>query len=108
MRSFKEQLEKDFARSFFNPAEFGEMHNVDGKEMLIIIDGNELAQREKRHKSMAEGLHKKQLLIYVRAGDFGEVPLIGRMLELDGEFYSVTDVTDGDGIYSISLEEDGQ
>ncbi len=104
MRSFKELLVQDVKAAFLNPMEFGEEHTVDGTSMLIIIDENELVQREKKYKTMTEGLHTKQLLIYVSAGEVGEPPLIGRLLELDGEYYVVTDVADEGGIYSISLE----
>ncbi len=101
---FKDMVQRDIRNVFLNPEEFGESHIVDGEEMNIIIDENELVQREKKYKAMAEGLHTKQLLIYVSAGEFGEPPLIGRLLELDGEYYWVTDVADEGGIYSISLE----
>lgn len=102
--NFKEMVREDIKNIFLDPDVFGESHTVDGKEMVIIIDENELVEREKKVKTMAEGLHNKQLLIYVSKEDFGPEPLIGRLLELDGDYYTVTDVSDEDGIYSISLE----
>lgn len=30
MRSFKDQLEKDFDNTFFNQNEFAEIHDIDG------------------------------------------------------------------------------
>ncbi len=104
MSAFKEMIQNDLKNVFLNPDEFGETHMVDGKEMTIIIDEIELVRREARIKTMAEGLHKKQLLIYVSAEDFGEEPLIGRMLDLDGSYYEVKDVANEAGMYSISLE----
>ena len=44
MRSFKEQLEKDFSQTFFNPAEFGEIHTINGDEILIVVDNETLLE----------------------------------------------------------------
>ncbi len=103
-RTFKDMVKSDVKNVFMNPEEFGESHTVDGKEMSIIVDDNELIDREKKIKTMAEGLHKKRLLIHVSAEDFGSEPLIGRILELDGDYYEVADVSDEMGIYAITLE----
>ncbi len=104
MSAFKEMIQNDLKEVFLNPEEFGESHVIDGKEMTIIIDENELVEREAKVKAMAEGLHKKQLLIYVSAEEFGPEPLIGRLLELNGSCYTVANVTNESGMYSISLE----
>lgn len=103
--SFKDDIQEDIKTIFLNSDEFGEVHTVDGKEMVIIVDENELAEREAKVKTMAEGLHNKQLLIYVSKKDFGSEPLIDRLLELDGNYYTVTNVSNEMGIYAISLEE---
>lgn len=101
---FKDMVQEDIKNIFLNPEEFGEPHMIDGKEMTIIVDENELIEREKKTKTMAEGLHVKQLLIYVSKEDFGPEPLVNRLLELDGDNYTVTDVSSEMGIYAISLE----
>lgn len=102
--SLKDIIQNDITNVFLNLEDFGELHTVDDKEMTIIIDDNELVEREKKRKTMAEGLHTRQLLIYVAVKDFGSEPLIGRLLELDGDSYMVTDVSSEMGIYAISLE----
>lgn len=101
---FKDMVREDIKNIFLDTDVFGETHLVDGSEMTVIIDENELVEREKKVKTMAEGLHNKQLLIYVSGEDFGSEPLIGRLLELDGDNYAVTDVSSEGGIYAISLE----
>ncbi len=100
---FKGMVERDIKNVFLNPLEFGEKHDIAGVEMTVLVDENELVQREKKYKNMAEGIHRKQLLVYVSAAEFGAPPPVGGMLELDGEYYEITDVADEDGIYSISL-----
>ena len=89
---------------FLNPAEFGEEHTVNGKTMLIIIDDNELTEREKRMKSNMDGIYKKQTLIYVSALDYGPLPGIGKPVKIDGATFIVTDSLNEGGVYSLHLE----
>ncbi len=108
--SFKDVIKQDIKATFMNFEEFGEMHNLNGHERLVIIDENELNEREKKIQ-YANGmsgantrLHKKQLLFYIAAEDFGALPSPGNVLSFDGKRYTITDAVDEDGIYSINLE----
>ena len=103
-KTFKNILQQDIRKVFLNPDEFGEMHNINGQEVLIIIDENELTEREKRIRRNEGELHKKQLLFYIAAKDFGTLPAPGKILKLDGKQYTITDAEDESGIYAISLE----
>lgn len=105
MTSFKELIQKDNKTVFISPEEFGEPHDLNGKTVYIVIDNNEIIEREKKYKdSNDDGVHAKQLLFYVAREDFGALPSIGRMLMVDGERYAVTDAINESGIYSITLE----
>ena len=104
---FKEQVAED-NKVFLNLEEFSVLHMVNGREMAVLIDGNEMIEREKRHQNRqgvyTDGVYIKELLIYVRAEDFGKLPAIGRVLTMDGKTYTISDAIDEDGIYSLSLE----
>ena len=102
--TFKEILRQDVKKVFFNPAEFGEEHTVNGKPMLIMIDDNELTEREKRMKSNMDGIYNKQTLVYVRALDYGPLPGIGKPVKIDGTTFIVTDSLNEGGVYSLHLE----
>lgn len=102
--NLKKMIQKDIKKVFLNQKELGEKHIVDGKKICILIDENELVEREKKYKTMAEGLHARQILFFVAAEDYGDLPLIGRRMELDGEYYTVAEALDEGGVYSISLE----
>lgn len=105
MMSFKDVLKNDIKQVFLNFEEFGEEHKINGETVLIIIDENELTEREKRiRRGIDVELHKKQLLFYVAAEDFGPMPAPGWILNLDGKEYGVTEADNENGIYSISLE----
>ena len=54
--TFKEQLVEDNKGIFMNPDEFSEFHVINGQEMAVQIDGNEMIEREKyRSEIYAEG-----------------------------------------------------
>ena len=95
---------RDTEQVFLNPKEFGEEHIVNGKPMTIMIDDNELTEREKRMKSHMDGIYKKQTLVYVRALDFGPLPGIGKPIKIDGTTFIVADSLNEGGMYSLHLE----
>ena len=51
---FKDLIQKDNLQVFLNPYEFGEEHSVGGRQMTILIDDNEMIEREKRQYGMQE------------------------------------------------------
>ena len=103
-KSFKEVMKDDVNNTFMNVDEFADMHTVDGKEIPVLVDDNEIIEREKKMKSNMDGVYVKQKLIYVKAGDFGPLPAIGRQIVFDEKRYMVTDSTDEDGVYTITME----
>lgn len=108
MLTFKELVASDNKTVFMNFDEFAELHKVNGKEMLCLIDVNELIDRERmykfKHSLYADGVYMKQLLIYVRAEDFGPLPAIGRSITFDRGTYKIAESINEDGIYSLTLE----
>lgn len=103
-KTFKELLRQDIKQAFLNPQEFGEEHIVNGKKVFIIIDDNELTEREKRIQNHMDGVYEKQTLIYVNALDFGPLPGIGKPIKIDGITFLVTDSMNEGGVYSLHLE----
>lgn len=102
---FKDLIRMDNQRVFLNPEEYGEEHLISGRRMSIIIDDNEMIEREKRRvQEYRQGIYTRQVLFYVSEREFGRLPAPGRSLELDGKNYIITDAVNEDGIYSISLE----
>ena len=108
MMSFKELVEQDNKNVFLNLDEFADTHVIGGKKMPCIIDSNEMIDREKRYQYKrslyADGIYLKEILLYVKAEDFGPLPAVGRLLTLDEGRYIISDAIDEGGIYSISLE----
>lgn len=81
-KSFKEVMKDDVNNTFMNVDEFADMHTVDGKEIPVLVDDNEIIEREKKMKSNMDGVYVKQKLIYVKAVTSDHWPAIGRRLSL--------------------------
>lgn len=103
-KTFKEVVQDDVSKVFVNTGEFADIHILDGKETAILVDDNEIIEREKRTKSNMDGVFTKQKLIYVKTDDFGPEPARGRQIILDGRPYRVLEVTTEEGIYAILME----
>ena len=105
MLGFKELAFLDIQNVFMNPEEFGEKHQIDGKEMLVVVDGLEVVERSKKQveRGRIDGVYEKQVLIYVSRTEFGALPAIGRILKFDKGQYRVLDAVDEWGMYSITL-----
>lgn len=104
-KSFKEIAYEDIKNVFLNPEEFGEIHIVDGKRMVVSIDGMEVVERSKKQteRGRIDGVFERQIVMYVARSDFGRLPAIGREIILDKTRYRVQDAIDEGGLYSITL-----
>lgn len=103
--SFKDQIAADIG-TFLNVQEFADAHTVNGKTMTVVVDDNELLERDKSKLLGAplNGTYKARRLIYVARAEFGPRPAIGAMLALDGRQYKVKDSTEEAGVLAIELE----
>lgn len=106
MSPFKALVKQDAENLFLNPDEFGEVHTVDGRKMVIAIDDYEQQDRSKAVLDATdfEGIFNNRRLIYVRAREYGALPDIGKVLNLDGTPTRITKATDEDGIYALEIE----
>lgn len=102
--TFKEQIQVDVNNVFFNLHEFVDKHLIDGEEMDVLIDQNELIEREKKSNQNMNGVYLNQTLIYVKQSQFGNRPKLGSRMQLDKKNYVVLDCTEEMGVYAITLE----
>ena len=103
--TFKEAIRDDVVEVFMNLDEFAALHTLNGKQIPVIVDDNEMIEREKKMKSDMDGINVKTTLIYVRARDYGSgLPPVGYAVTLDGKSYLVIEAVNEDGVYSIELE----
>lgn len=102
--TFKECVAADIFGVFLNDQEFSDKHMVNGKEMTVQVDENELLERDKASGGThTDGLYKSRRLIFVARSEFGPRPANGSMLSLDGRKYKVVKSTEEAGILAIEL-----
>lgn len=103
MSVFKDIIKDDIKRTFLDPEEFGELHKIDGRDMIVIFDDSELIERSKKQLDRADGIYKRQFIMYVSKADFGSVPAVGRRLQVDSATYRIVDVAVEGDVYAITL-----
>lgn len=104
--SFKAQVAADISSVFLNDIEFADEHELNGKTLKVIIDDNELVERDKAQlmSTSIDGIHKTRRLIYVSESDFGSRPAPGMIVTLDGKPFRAKNCTAEAGILGIEIE----
>lgn len=104
MKSFKEQVADDID-VFLNMDEFAEEHIVNGVTVKAVLEGltmKEYVQYIGRRSSL-EDINARTVMLHIRKSDIREV-VHGNVIEIDGEMYSIVDVTDDMGLLTLTLE----
>lgn len=107
--SFKSIVSHDTASVFLNADEFAEMHVMNGTPMPCLLDSNELLDRKQGGGGLErkDGIFTADLLVYVKASDYGPRPKPKTVVRIDQKNYVVADCADEAGIYAITLEANG-
>ena len=100
--SFKEQIQKDLDNVFFNLDEFGELHRIEGVEIAVVIDSDQL---NKLKKCQILGLIEADMLIMGRAVDFPDYLEPGRLLNVDGRELIVANSGEDMGLVEVALSQ---
>ncbi len=103
MRSFKDQLEKDFTQTFFNPAEFAEPHMIDGEERLVVVDNETLLEMNLGKTVETNGIFEDDIMFFIQKKDLEKPPIVDNLMEFDGETYPIGHVLEDFGGYTIIL-----
>ena len=103
--TFKDQVSTDLIETFFNDEEFADIHNINDKDMLIVLDNDELSRRKiGRVNDYTAGVYEGDLLFYVSEEVYGKRPNVGDHVRYDGAVYRVTDFSSDTGMYTIVLK----
>ena len=100
--SFKEQIRKDLDNVFLNPDEFAEPHRVEGAEITVVVDSDQL---NKLKKGQILGLIEADMLLMGREGDFPADLEPGRLLNVDGRELIVVNSGKDMGLVEVALRQ---
>ena len=87
----------------FDEDEHAEMCTINGNQIIIIEDNDQLV---KRSKLEYEGVIVGDLLYYAKVSDFSKRPMPGDVQVYEGDTYRVFDCRDSEGLYEIILKGD--
>lgn len=100
--SFKDQIARDLDTVFFNLDEFGELHRVEGQQIAVVLDNDQL---NKLKKGQILGLVEADMLLMGRAQDFPEDLEPGRLLNVDGRELVVSNSGRDMGLVEVALRQ---
>jgi hypothetical protein len=101
MSTFKDQLISDLD-IFINQDEFSGFHNVGGRQLLVTVDNDRLKERSKKEY---DGVSVGEILFFVKALDYGELPEVETPLIFNGRQMYVFDAREDLGMYEIILSQ---
>ncbi|KPU42163.1 hypothetical protein OXPF_39420 [Oxobacter pfennigii] len=99
--NLKDIIENDVQNLFFNLNEFAELHNINNRELVVVVDNDQLIKRSKKEY---DGISVGEILYFVRAADYGNPPKVDEIQIFDNQSMLVFDVRISDGVYEIILK----
>ena len=100
--SFKEQILKDLDSVFLNVDEFAEIHRVEGKEIAVVVDSDQL---NKLKTGQILGLVEADMLLMGRESDFPQDLDPGRPLNYDGRELLIVTSGKNMGLVEVALSQ---
>ena len=102
MSGFKDSVDRDRLTVFLDLAFFAETYRIEGKEIPIVLDNDELKERQAGQDiSIAESA----TLFYARAEDLPPRRAPGENLNINGRECLVDDWQQDMGIATVTLRE---
>lgn len=102
MGGFKDMVANDRSRVFLDTAIFGQMVNVEGRDISIVIDD---AQLKKRQGGADLAIAESATLFYARAEDLPYAKAPGESININGRECVVDDWSEDMGIVTVALRE---
>ena len=99
---FKEQIQKDLDAVFLNCDEFAEIHRVEGNEIRVVVDSDQL---NKLKKGQILGIIEADMLLMGREGDFPADLEPGRLMNVDGRELIVVKSGVDMGMVEVALSQ---
>lgn len=101
--NFKELVQHDNTNVFINFDEFGELKDIDGEDVLIVVDGDLINERPQA-PSYEDGTYQNKLTFFVREEELGYVPEQYQNMKIENYPYIVANVAKNMGILEVTIE----
>lgn len=103
-----------YLRGVFEENEHADRHTVDGKDVLIVLEDDDLREHSAHWEAGAKqnfdtGLYTAHTILYIRVEDYGPKPKIGKQLVLDKgtksqRTYTINLCQEESGVYRMTME----
>ena len=104
MSDFMDGVTEDLDTVFLDLDVFGERHVVQGEEITILYDNEELERiKEKKENRFEDDVHKADVLFYARESDLGSELSVNSLLSIDGKRYFIYQTRLVAGLWRIIL-----
>ena len=100
--NFKDIVATDMDNVFFNATEFATELNIEGENILVVLDDDQMKQRQLR-KGM-EGVHTEELLFYVQKKSLTFYPRPDNIVRYDDVNWMITECEEDLGMFTITAE----
>ena len=100
----KNQIKNDIDNVIFS--DFGEMHYIDGKEVLAIVEKDTAKILNDRFRLGFDGSFQVFLMIHAKTADLERLPPEGGYIDIDGRDYYVISSTDDCGLTILIVGSD--
>lgn len=116
--TFKECVESDVDEVFFNEDEHADIHTVDGKKVLVVLETSRLQEHSAHWEAGAKqnfdtGLYTAHTILYIKVSDYGPRPKVGKQLVMDQgtkeqRTFTILKCEDEAGVYRMTMERTRQ
>lgn len=100
--TFKERIQQDLDTVFLNLDEFGETHRIEGKEISVVMNNDEMNALK---KGQILGLVEADVVIFAKAEDLPRDLDPGRLLNVDGRELIVVKAYRHMGLAEVALRQ---
>lgn len=98
--AFRDMIEADISKVFFDVSAFGEIYRVENKEIAIVIDNDEL---KKRKSGQDYAVSESAVLLYARTEDLPVRRAAGESININGRECLVDSWEENMGVTTIVL-----
>lgn len=100
--NFKDQIAKDLV-VFFNIDEFADMHNINGQQVICVVDTDANKTRSGQQSEQYDGIFLSTIKVFIKVSDLQKKPVYGKVFRLDEKPYIVIECAENIGMYEITL-----
>ena len=90
---------------FLNVDEFAEVHTVEGREITVVVETDDLAKLGKIGDNRIHGMGEADLMLMGKVSDFPSDLDPGRLLNVDGREHIVISAVKDMGLVEVTLRQ---